>query len=183
MATIYDVLAHIGGRMPRLEPIKAFKLAYYAQAWHATWEGSPLYPERTEAWTYGPVCRAGWEIVKYDEWSGAIRANPLTESESSVVDAVLDFYGRMDGWQLSRLAHEEDPWRDARGDLSDSEKSANEITVSSMRKYYTRKAMMGESGPARPALPSAPVPHDVAMEIAREQMERWREALELLADR
>lgn len=182
MATIYDVLTHIGGRMPHLDPIKALKLAYYAQAWHATWEGSPLYPERTEAWTHGPVCREGWKAIKYGR-GGSAKANPLTESESSVVDAVLDFYGRMDGWQLRSLAHQEEPWRDARGNLSDSETSENEITVSSMRKYYTRKAMRGEPVPARPALPTAPVPHDAAMEIARKQMARWREALELLADR
>lgn len=98
-------------------------------------------------------------------------------------DAVLDFYGQRDGRQLGNLAHQEEPWRNARGDLSDSEKSENEITVSSMRKYYTRKAMRGEPVPARPTLPTAPIPHDAAMRIAREQMERWREALALLADR
>lgn len=180
MATIYDVLAHIGQRMPHLGMVKAFKLAYYAQAWHATWEGRPLYTEHTEAWAMGPVCRAGWTAVKRGDQRPT---HSLTGSESSVVDAVIKFYGQMDGRTLGELSHNEDPWRDARGDAPDGQRCDEEISVASMRRYYTRKLMRGEPAPERPTTPAEPVPDEVAMTVAREQADRWREALELLADR
>ena len=180
MATIYDVLAHIGQRLPHLNKVKAFKLAYYAQAWHATWQGRPLYAEGTEAWKHGPVCRAGWRAVNYAE---VHPTEPLSEDESGVVDAVLRFYGPMSGWELAKLSHDEDPWREARGDVPEEERCENEVTVASMRRYYTRKSMRGEAVPERPSAPGVPVDREVARKVAHEQLDRWHGALRLLADR
>jgi len=35
--------------------LKLQKLIYYAQGIHLASEGTPLFPDRIEAWTYGPV--------------------------------------------------------------------------------------------------------------------------------
>lgn len=181
MATIYDVLAHVRGRMPHLvEPMKALKLAYYAQAWHATWQGAALYPEPTEAWEHGPVCREGWKALKYGTF---VVPRALQPGEAAVVDAVIDFYGGMSGWQLRKLSHDEGPWQEARGDLPEWAPSTEEVTVASMRRYYTRKSLSGESVPQRAASPTEAPSHEEAMRVAREQMKRWQGALDLLADR
>ncbi|MGH2922383.1 MAG: Panacea domain-containing protein, partial [Gaiellaceae bacterium] len=36
---------------------KLQKLLYYCQVWHLVWEGKPLFSERIEAWSNGPVVR------------------------------------------------------------------------------------------------------------------------------
>lgn len=181
MTTIYDVLAHLRQRRPDIvDPMRALKLAYYAQAWHATWEGAPLYPERTEAWKHGPVCSEGWRALNY---GASVVTRPLSATATAIVDAVLTFYGNMSGWQLRQLSHDEEPWREARGDLPEWAPSNEEVTVASMRKYYTGKSLGEEAVPQRPSTAIETLPHDEVMKIAQEQMIRWRGALDLLADR
>ncbi|MEH0490528.1 DUF4065 domain-containing protein [Streptomyces scabiei] len=41
---------------------KLQKLVYYCQAWHRTWEGRALFPEAIQAWAFGPVCPALYEL-------------------------------------------------------------------------------------------------------------------------
>ena len=180
MTTINDVLAHIGRRLPHLDMTKALKLAYYSQAWHATWEGHSLYPERTEAWMHGPVCREGYRLLRY----GPVpQPRDLSATEAAVVDAVIDFYGHMNGSELGDLAHDEAPWIEARGTLPPEARSDDEITVSSMRRYYTRKAMNGEAVPQRPVVEPSSLSPDEVDKLIDEQMVRWRETLVLLAER
>lgn len=177
MATIHDVMAYIRERLPAATPMQRHKLAYYAQGWHAAWEGRPLYADRIEAWEHGPVVKAAWVA---DTYGPAPQIQELTVEERAVVDAVLAFYGHFTASQLRTLTHVEGPWIRARGDLPEGAPSNTEIPVGDMRSFYTRKSMVGDSVPARPAI-SVERPLDETLRIVDEGMDRWREALEKLA--
>jgi uncharacterized phage-associated protein len=179
VATVHDVMAYIRERLPAATPMQRHKLAYYAQGWHAAWEGRALYIDRIEAWEHGPVVRDAWVA---DTYGPSPHTEPLSEGERSVVDAVLTFYGGLTAGQLRTLTHLEGPWIRARGGLPEGARCSTEIPVSDMRTFYTRRAMMGEGVPTRPVL-NVERPADETSHLVDEGIERWREALEKLAAR
>lgn len=178
MVAAKDVFAYIADRKPDVDPMQLCKLAYYAQAWHSVWEGAPLFADRIEAWQHGPVPVNAY----FDNRDGKVGSvQPLPETARDVVDAVLDFYGARTGPALRRLTHREAPWREARGDLPESARSNAEISVSSMRRYYTKMSIRGEA-PRRPTAEHK-VSDERALALAGQEMARWRDTLEWLADR
>src|SRR5690606_17143125 len=93
------------------------KLCYYCQAWALVWDEEPLFKERIEAWSNGPVIP---ELYKSHQGKYKIssldKGDPrkLSSSQRETVDAVLEFYGRFNSQQLSDLTHLETPWKEAR---------------------------------------------------------------------
>lgn len=180
MTSVHDVMAYIRSERPDSGQMERQKLAYYAQAWHTAWEGRPLYPEQIEAWRHGPVCREVWKAEKWDQVPAA---RPLPENARRVVDAVLAFYGRYTAAQLRALTHTEGPWLQARGHIPEDEPSNEEIRVSEMRRYYSRKAVLGEPTPVRPVLEADPPPVQETVRVAKRLVARWRRVLDELAVR
>jgi uncharacterized phage-associated protein len=132
----HDVAAELRRRFNR-DPgvLKIHKLLYYAQGWHLTWTGEPLFRERIEAWTNGPVVADLW----HDEKKARPRPAPqrLVGAELATIDYVMDRYGRYAPKDLIRRTHDEDPWRDA------SEADANgwglenpEIDHKALRRWF-----------------------------------------------
>jgi uncharacterized phage-associated protein len=99
--------------------LKLQKLVYYAQGFHlAIFEGTPLFDERIEAWTHGPVIPDLYDQYK-DYGSGPI---PLpSDIDLSIyqteirelLDEVYSVYGQFSAWKLRDLTHDEKPWLDA----------------------------------------------------------------------
>lgn len=179
MTTVHDVMAYIKERVPNASPMERQKFAYYAQAWHAAWEGRPLYHERIEAWQHGPVCKDAWAA---DHYGPPPLVRLLSDYARKVVDAVLSFYGHLTAAQLRALTHNEGPWIGARCGLPETATSDAEIQVKEMRRYYSRKSVLGESVPVRPIAHEEP-PLDDTLRLADQQIARWSEALEKLAAR
>jgi uncharacterized phage-associated protein len=177
--TVHDVMEYIREQRPDVTPMELQKYVYYAQAWHVTWEGERLYPERIEAWKHGPVCRTAWSADRYGPRPAV---KPLPDHAREVVDAVLSFYGRLTATQLRALTHNEAPWVQARCGLPDDANSDREIPVAEMRRFYTRKSLLGEDIPKRPLINEELPLHDT-LRIPDQQIERWREALDKLAAR
>ena len=140
MATVFDVAKYILHKRGQMSTMKLQKLCYYAQAWSLVWDDAPLFDEEFEAWMNGPVCRPlfaetqGRYSVTEDDEPGDIQH--LTGTQKETIDIVLEHYGTRDAQYLSRLAHREDPWRLARGDLPNGEWSTNVISKESMAIYY-----------------------------------------------
>jgi uncharacterized phage-associated protein len=141
MATAHDVAAYILRKQGPMDTWKLQKLLYYCQAWHLVWEGKPLFEEKIEAWSNGPVI---WDI--YDAHRGKFsvsqwpegRIGNLTASERSSIDVVLRHYGRLTGFTLRERTHAEQPWRVARersGALP-GQRSDAEITRDDMYDFY-----------------------------------------------
>lgn len=99
-----------------------------------------------------------------------------------MVVAVLSFYGQFSAAQLRALTHNEAPWVHARCGLPDDAKSDTEIPVAEMRRFYTRKSILGEKIPERPLVNEEPSLEET-LRTTDQQIERWREALDKLAAR
>lgn len=132
----HDVAAELRQRFNH-DPgvVKIHKLLYYAQGWHLTWAGEPLFRERIEAWANGPVVAALWHDEKKDRPRPESRE--LVGAQLATIDYVVERYGRHTAKDLIRRTHDEDPWREA------SEADANgwglenpEIDHKALRRWF-----------------------------------------------
>lgn len=100
-----------------LTPLQLMKLVYISHGWHWAIKGVDLFPERIEAWKYGPVIPDLYHATK------KFGRNPIplasVGSEDVWVDIetqkfladVFDKYGHLSGVSLSALTHKAgSPW-------------------------------------------------------------------------
>lgn len=129
-----------------ITPLKLQKLCYYAQAWNMVWDDETLFDEDFEAWAHGPVNPQLYDKYKKYKWSnipvGDIESlcnsiSTLNSDEKETLDVIWADYGKYDGKYLEDLTHEEDPWVNARGDLSAGARSNTIIEKEVMKEYYT----------------------------------------------
>jgi uncharacterized phage-associated protein len=151
MASVHDVAAYILERRESMSSMKLQKLVYYSQAWHLVWDDEPLFADRITAWANGPVV---YELFDLHRGKFSVSApwpagdsSQLSQSERETIDIVLRNYGDLSGRQLSALTHSEGPWRSARQGLSDTARSSEEITQSSMAAFYGALAVSEEAEP------------------------------------
>lgn len=136
MLSAHDVTRELRRHLPDAGALKIHKLLYYCQGWHLVWTGLPMFAERTEAWTNGPVVADLW----HDEDKGRARprAQQPRDEEAAVIGYVVGRYGRCTGLELIRKTHLEDPWRN----VSESEVSFRtrnpEITHEALRSWFSQ---------------------------------------------
>jgi uncharacterized phage-associated protein len=140
MVSVNDVADYILEKQGSMSAMKLQKLVYYSQAWHLVWHDKPLFKERIEAWTNGPVCPVLYQKHKgcFTLEPGFFDGNPeliLKKSKNSI-KKILDFYGPRDAQWLSELTHREAPWKDARVGIAADEIGTIEITHAAMAEYY-----------------------------------------------
>lgn len=139
MVTVFDVAAYILKQEGTVTTWKLQKLVYYCQAWSLVWDEKPLFEEEIEAWGNGPVCRELYDALRGLFEIGQLPfgdPNALDESQKESVDMVLKGYGHRPPQWLSDLTHLEDPWKNARMNLSPGERGKSVITKESMALYY-----------------------------------------------
>lgn len=140
MATVYDVARYIIDTLGEVSAWKLQKLCYYSQAWSLAWTEKPIFNEEFEAWRNGPVCpelykaHRGQFIVSAGDIMGS--ATNLTEDQKETIDIVLQHYGNWEPYRLVEQTHHDAPWKNARGDLADTEPCNAIITKDSMAAYY-----------------------------------------------
>ncbi|GAA3842792.1 hypothetical protein GCM10022243_06560 [Saccharothrix violaceirubra] len=141
MANVHDVAAAVLAATGPESPMKLQKLLYYAQGWHLATEHTPLFEARIEAWKRGPVVPEVYyrhegrsEVCSWHEGD----PSRLAARERDVVASVVERYGHFSRHELSEMAHGEEPWRDARGDLPESEPSSAEVSREVMARYFRR---------------------------------------------
>jgi uncharacterized phage-associated protein len=141
MASVLDVAAYILKEHGPMTAMKLQKLCYYSKAWHLVWDSEQLFPERFEAWANGPVSpelydkhRGVFMLQKEDSVGGL--PNELSPRQRESVNAVLAHYGGMAPHDLSELTHSEAPWREARKDLSEGQRSRATISDTAMYEFY-----------------------------------------------
>ncbi len=146
MATAHDVAEAITDELGRVGSAKLMKLLYYAQGWSLAWMSRPLFEDRIEAWSMGPVVHGTW--TEYDAMTGRTRTgdpSALSTAEQELVSAVVDRYGNYTGAELIRMTHQEDPWQDARGELPRTARSKAEISRETMREWFIRTSFEPET--------------------------------------
>ena len=130
-----------------LTNLKLQKLLYYAQAWHLALKGEPLVNEKFEAWVHGPVHPGTYRKYKRFKWHPIeVDINPEPDLPREVEEylvEVYEAYGDFTAYQLERMTHEEEPWLEARGDLSPIEQSSATLSEALMKRYYAERAADG----------------------------------------
>jgi uncharacterized phage-associated protein len=151
MASATDVarylihLAHSGEEPDPLTPLRLQKLMYYVQGWCLGAIGRPLFAERIEAWTLGPVVRDVYHRFKSYERQGIPTEEggvpgSLTPAQRAFIESVWEGYKVHSASALCDMTHRELPWLDARGGLPPDAWSDAEITHDAMRAFFKPQA-------------------------------------------
>lgn len=134
-----------------ISPLKLQKLVYYAQAWNYTLFGIPLFNDKIEAWKHGPAIKKLYSrFEKYSRTSsiniGEEKIQPpiLNESSKNLLEEINILYGEHSGAYLEKLTHSEEPWIIARKGLPDYMASSNEISLESMKAFYSKLNEQGK---------------------------------------
>ncbi len=124
---------------------KLQKLVYYAQAWSLVLRDKKLFNEKIEAWVHGPAIKSvyikykdfGFNPIEKETDRDVIKS--ISADSQKLLDSVWSVYGNLDAGYLEMLTHSEKPWQEAREGLQSSENSENEISLKTMKKFYTQK--------------------------------------------
>jgi uncharacterized phage-associated protein len=151
MATLNDVTDYIIMKMSEGRPLnvlKLHKLVYYVQAWNLAFKHRRLFEGNFQAWVHGPVSRTLYDryseksmysLVSVSDIAVGFSPDRLTEDERAHIDAVLEVYGDLAGYQLEDMTHREDPWLEARGSLPATARSEAVISDQTMARYYGQR--------------------------------------------
>lgn len=98
--------------------MKLLKLVYFAHGWTLALTGKPLCSDNAEAWQYGPVFRLLYNSLPYkgsQEVAFPVKnifagnqegMASFSSDEESIINKVIDVYGKLGAFQLSNLTHE-----------------------------------------------------------------------------
>ena len=121
-------------------PVKVLKLAYIAHGWMlALYDGRPLIRDSIEAWRWGPLMPELYDRIRQagppkpvdiSLLSGIVEE--LDEIEITLIDEVVDIYGKHQALKLVEMTHQEgSPWHQVY-----VEGEGNEIPDSIIKEYY-----------------------------------------------
>ncbi|MBI3661669.1 MAG: SocA family protein [Acidobacteria bacterium] len=121
--------------------LKLQKLLYYSQAWHLALFKKPLFNDEIEAWVHGPVVPQVFRFYRDYKWASISKGDPSTlrSNIEAHLEEVWRAYGHLSGYDLERLTHSEDPWRQARQGIAPDESSHAVISKESMQRFYASR--------------------------------------------
>ena len=104
----------IEGQGELMSNMKLQKMLYYEQGFHLAVFGTPLFEEDIEAWMYGPVVPAVYEVYKDYGYNGIdpgkVEEVTLSDREQALFDEVYKVYGAYSAIGLMNMTHRESPW-------------------------------------------------------------------------
>ena len=122
---------------------KLQKLCYYAKAWYLALYGENLIPESFEAWVHGAVQPDLYQKYKaygFNYIPKVFDTSNIPEEFLNFAREIYESYGDLDGDELEKINHREDPWLNARVGLKPWQNCENTISEEDMKTYY-RKLM------------------------------------------
>lgn len=156
MADVLSVAASMVARELEMTSMRLQKLLYYAHGCHLASHGVPLFADRIEAWSNGPVVRAvfsehrGWKTLRHP-WPASGRGGGFGElhpDEADTLEMVQQALADFSGDDLVACTHREAPWRDARRGVSEDAKSDAVISDESISGFFTA-ALMSRNEPSQ----------------------------------
>lgn len=119
---------------------KLQKLCYYAKAWYLAINDMNLIEDSFEAWVHGavqPMLYQEYKVYGFGYIPMYIDAKKsIPEEFLSFAKEIYESYGDLDGNELEKINHSEDPWIEARGNLKPWQGCNTVISEDSMKKYY-----------------------------------------------
>lgn len=104
----------IEGQGELMSNMKLQKMLYYEQGFHLAVFGTPLFEEDIEAWMYGPVVPAVYEVYKDYGYNGIdpgkVEEVSLSDREQALFDEVYKVCGAYSAIGLMNMTHRESPW-------------------------------------------------------------------------
>ncbi|ASI96277.1 Panacea domain-containing protein [Vibrio parahaemolyticus] len=140
--SVFDVAKYILEKQGEITAMKLQKLAFYVKAWALVWDEEELFNEEFQAWANGAVSPELYNIhrgmfkVSADLFKDYDSAS-FTVDQKETIDKVLEFYGDYTAQQLSDINHQEEPWKNARGDLAPTARCNEVITSAAIFEYYS----------------------------------------------
>jgi uncharacterized phage-associated protein len=128
-------LARYISNLIEVDSLKMQKLLFYTQVVCLVKYNRPAFPDKIEAWEYGPVVPSVYKKLKVHEMPIKIKGTPESEDAEALysADLVIDFYGKFSGVELINLTHSGKPWQEAYN------KGRNhEITNKAIKDYYKK---------------------------------------------
>ncbi|MBG9986224.1 SocA family protein [Facklamia sp. DSM 111018] len=130
-----------------MSPKKIQKLVYYAYSWYLTLmnetvEGinNRLFDEKIKAWVHGPVIYSIYNEYREYGYHNVPKQdtdeNLYTEDMLDVFQQVWDVYGDYSANELESITHQEEPWREARGELKPLDNGYDSIKDETIFSYY-----------------------------------------------
>jgi len=118
-----------------LSNLKLQKLLYYAQGLYLVVNRKPLFKERIEAWTYGPVIPDVYHTYKKYDASGIpadkkFKLKSIDEETRDFLDEIIEAFGQFSAIRLMEISHTDQCVTDARIN--------SEITQEAMRKHLRK---------------------------------------------
>ena len=96
-----------------------------------------LFYQHPEAWIHGPVFFDLYEEMTYYRSRFIERKEELGQESKDFLDKIISIYGRYTGNQLEDLTHNEKPWKEARGSISNYERSRTPLNDKIIFEYYS----------------------------------------------
>jgi uncharacterized phage-associated protein len=117
------------------------KLLYYVQGWSLALRDKPMFLERIEAWSNGPVVRDVYPYFAdhgYNSIPSSAVSDPigLSDKDLEFIASVWEPYKVYSALSLRRMTHTEKPWLDARRGLGPAERGNKEITRQAMKDFF-----------------------------------------------
>jgi uncharacterized phage-associated protein len=144
-ANAADVARYLIRHYGAMAQLKLQKLLYFCQAASWAWRHGPLFADRIEAWSNGPVVVSFWRNHPYEGVINAVPEGNNIEDRhiQSLIDAVYSHFGHYEPEQLSDMTHRERPWLDARRGLAEGQRGSVAITDEAMQHYIRAWAPNG----------------------------------------
>lgn len=123
---IDDVIKYLLNKCVDVTPLSLQKLLYYAQSFNKVFFREFLFSNDCEAWVHGPVYRKiynkyssfGYNTIEED--TDEFTDINLSDSETQLLDSIVDNLGCYSGKVLEKMTHTETPWLKTREGLGEN---------------------------------------------------------------
>lgn len=139
----YFINKSIPGTDENITNLKLQKLLYYAQGYYLAQNNlNPLFDDEIQAWAHGPVVPNVYR--KFSNYKFMEIAEPsedgfsdLTDWHKDFLDSIWEKFKYFNGKELEEKTHQEDPWKDIRGNLPPFISTKDTITHESLYNYFS----------------------------------------------
>lgn len=132
--------AYIIAKCGDVTPLQLQKMLYYTQACFIIFYNKLAFSDECEAWIHGPVYRKIYEKYKdykYESITQNVYTPELNSEEETILNLVIDIFGRYSGKTLEDFTHKELPWLKAREGLYENDSSNRVIDNNMIFDYFT----------------------------------------------